>query len=138
MLRVLKQGQESVAPLAGLPEPLRDLDVTVLHTCLFEILLSLSAETLRAGGHLRHTEEVERAMDWVDAGEGQAAFLLNATRRQQLMTVAEAGLQMPPKSTYFYPKVLTGLVLNPLDPVTEVCRPADASQEARPTRPEVA
>ena len=50
---------------------------------------------------------------------------MNATRKEQLMAVAEAGLRMPTKSTYFYPKVLTGLVLNPLEPFEEIYRPSD-------------
>lgn len=81
---------------------------------------------------LLYSEDIERAINWVDAGEAQAAFLLNPTRKVQLMAVAEAGLQMPPKSTYFYPKVLTGLVLNSLDPADEVCRPAGRVEAGRP------
>ena len=49
------------------------------------------------------------------AGACSAAFLLNPTRVEQVVAVAEAGDRMPEKSTYFYPKPVTGLVLNPLE-----------------------
>ena len=119
-LCVLKPGAASQAVLAALPEPLRGLDVSVLHQGILEAVLGISPEDQRSGRYLRYTEEVEKAIDWVDASEANAAFLLNMPRRQQMMAVAEAGLQMPQKSTFFYPKVLTGLVLQPLDPVDEV------------------
>jgi uncharacterized protein (DUF1015 family) len=120
LLLVLKSGQDAQAVLSQLPEPLRALDVSILHRGILEGVLGLSPEEQRSGDHLRYTEEVEKAMNLVDAGEAQVAFLLNMPRRQQLMAVAEAGLQMPQKSTCFYPKVLTGLVLNPLEPFDEV------------------
>ncbi len=75
---------------------------------------------------MRYTEDVERAMSWVDAGEGQAAFLLHSPDRHRMLAVADAGLQMPQKSTYFYPKVLTGLVINAFDPPEEI-RPVPES-----------
>lgn len=101
--------------------PLRDLDVSVVHHLLLEKALGITREEQRdEHGPLRYTDDMERAMAWVDAKEAQVAILLNPTLKEQLMAVAGAGLQMPQKSTYFYPKVLTGLVLNPLDPVEEV------------------
>jgi len=105
----------------ALTGPLQDLDVAVLHHLLFEKALGISSEEQREkDGPLRYTDDIDRALAWVDAGEAQAAILLNATLKEHLTAVAGAGLQMPQKSTYFYPKVLTGLVLNPLDPVEEV------------------
>ena len=50
----------------------------------------------------------------VDDGSHQLAFLLNPTKVQEVVAVAKAGDKMPQKSTYFYPKLLTGLVINPL------------------------
>ena len=119
VLLVFRPGARTDALLADLPQPLRDLDVSVLHRAVFETALGITPEAQRSGLALRYTEEVELAMSWVDAGDDQAAFLLNTPRRTQMLSVAETGLQMPQKSTFFYPKVLTGLVLHPFDPVDE-------------------
>jgi uncharacterized protein (DUF1015 family) len=101
--------------------PLQNLDVSILHHVLLESVLGISQEDQRkAGGPLKYTADVDRAMSWVDAREAQAALLVNPTMKEQLMAVSNAGLQMPQKSTYFYPKLLTGLVLNPMDPGDEV------------------
>ncbi len=125
VLLLLKEGHGSVEPFASLPEPLRNADVAVLQTGILEPALGLSLEGQPAADRVRYTADVDQAMSWVDAGEAKAAFLMNATRKQHLMSVAEAGLRMPAKSTYFYPKVLTGLVLSPLEPFEEVHRPSD-------------
>jgi uncharacterized protein (DUF1015 family) len=121
MLLLLKPGQQAAALFADLPGPLREMDICVLHRAVFETALGITPEEQRVGGSLRYTEDVERAMSWVDAGEGQAAFLLHSPDRHRMLAVADAGLQMPQKSTYFYPKVLTGLVINAFDPPEEVC-----------------
>lgn len=120
MLLVFRPGAGSESLLADIPEPLRDLDVSILHRAVFEAALGITPESQRSGLAMRYTEDVERAMSWVDAGDGQAAFLLNTPRRHQMLSVAEQGLQMPQKSTFFYPKVLTGLVLHPFEPVDDV------------------
>jgi len=135
-LFLLKPGQEAQAVLSTLAEPLRALDVSILHRGILESVLGIGPQDQRSGRYLRYTEEVEKAINWVDASEAQAAFLLNTPRRQQLMSVAEAGLQMPQKSTYFYPKVLTGLVMNSLDPADELSLPATAAAgTTSPTAP---
>jgi len=101
--------------------PLQNLDVSVLHSLLLERAFGIPQEEQRqAAGPLRYTDDIDRAMGWVDAEEARAALLLNPTLKEHLMAVSAAGLQMPQKSTYFYPKVLTGLVLNPLDPPEEI------------------
>ena len=117
VLLVFRPGSRSEALLSDLPQPLRDLDVSVLHRAVFETALGITPESQTSGLALRYTEEVERAMSWVDAADDQAAFLLNTPRRTQMLSVAEQGLQMPQKSTFFYPKVLTGLVLHPFEPI---------------------
>jgi uncharacterized protein (DUF1015 family) len=55
----------------------------------------------------------------------QAAFLLNATSSAVILTVVDRGETMPQKSTYFYPKLISGLVINKIDPSEEVAEPAD-------------
>jgi len=116
VLLVSSPGLAEHEAMAGVPGPLRGLDVVVLHRIVLEKALGLSEEAQRSGGHLAYTEDAARALGWVDSGEARAAFLLNATRAGQLRDVSSAGLRMPQKSTYFYPKILTGLVLYPLEP----------------------
>jgi uncharacterized protein (DUF1015 family) len=122
LLLLVKEGLDRKKHLGdALAEPLHHLDVSVLHHLLFEKALGISIEhQRREGGPLHYTDDIDRALAWVDAGEAQVALLLNPTAKEHLMSVAAAGLQMPQKSTFFYPKVLTGLVLNPLEPVEEV------------------
>ncbi|MEX2372643.1 MAG: DUF1015 domain-containing protein, partial [Dehalococcoidia bacterium] len=58
---------------------------------------------------------VEEAEDAVDDGDAALAFLVNATRVEQVTHVADAGEVMPQKTTFYYPKLATGMVFNPLD-----------------------
>ncbi|GAC1565295.1 MAG: DUF1015 domain-containing protein [Ktedonobacteraceae bacterium] len=91
-----------------------DLDVAVAHTLVLEELLGLDAGDLSAGTHVRYTRDARQALQAVQDGEAQVALLLNPTRVRQICDVAEADDRMPQKSTYFYPKLITGLVINPL------------------------
>ena len=74
----------------------------------------LTADDLTAGTHVRYTRDTQQALQAVQKGEAQVAVLLNPTRVRQICDVAEADDRMPQKSTYFYPKLITGLVMNPL------------------------
>lgn len=91
-----------------------DLDVTVLHTLLLEGVLGIDFENMAKQINLRYTRDEEEAVLSVRRGESTAAFLLNATTVEEIRAVAEAGDKMPQKSTYFYPKLKTGLVMNSL------------------------
>ncbi|GAB4485158.1 MAG: DUF1015 domain-containing protein [Thermodesulfovibrionales bacterium] len=88
----------------GVPQVLKDLDVTILHDLIFKQLLDVES--------VAYEMDVEKCLAAVRSGEYQAAFFLNPTRVEDVERVALAGLRMPPKSTYFYPKLMTGLVLN--------------------------
>lgn len=102
--------------LAG-PAVLRTLDVTVLHALILEQLLGIDRAAQEAQTYLRYLKDTSQALTAAaDTGANQAVFLLNPTPVQQVMAVAEAGEVMPQKSTYFYPKIASGLVLNPLEP----------------------
>ncbi len=91
-----------------------NLDVAVAHTLVLEDLLGLNAADLTAGTHVSFTRDARQALQAVKHKEAQVALLLNPTRVQQICDVAEADDRMPQKSTYFYPKLITGLVINPL------------------------
>ena len=90
------------------------LDVAIAHTLILEDLLGLKAEDITAGTHIRYTRDAHQALGAVQMGEAQASLILNATRVRQICDVAIADDRMPQKSTYFYPKLVTGLVINPL------------------------
>jgi uncharacterized protein (DUF1015 family) len=102
---------------SGLPEggaALRRLDVTLLQVAL-ERLLGIDPAATAAGGSVRYTKSVDEALDWVEDGldGADAAFLLEATPVADIVAVARDGDVMPQKSTYFFPKPLSGLVINP-------------------------
>ena len=90
------------------------LDVAVAHTLVLEELLGLREQDMTAGTYVHYTRDAHQALQDVQTGKVQLALLLNATRVQQICDVSQADDRMPQKSTYFYPKLITGLVLNPL------------------------
>lgn len=98
----------------GHSEAWNELDVSVAHTLVLEELVGLSAADATAGTYLGYTPDAQQALQAVETGEAQAALLLNATKVRQVCAVSQADESMPQKSTYFYPKLITGLVLNPL------------------------
>jgi uncharacterized protein (DUF1015 family) len=91
-----------------------ELDVAIAQRLLLEKQLGLQAADMTAGTHVRYTHEPEQAFQALENGEVQAVLLLNATRLRQVCDVAQADDRMPQKSTYLYPKLITGLVMNPL------------------------
>lgn len=94
---------------------LHGLDVMVLQERILEPLLGISREALAASANVSYTIDAEQALQAVQSGQAQLAFVLNATTTDQVWRAATAGVAMPQKSTYFFPKLLTGLVINPLD-----------------------
>lgn len=97
-----------------LPAVVKQLDVTILHRLVLRDLLGISLEAQDAKQNLDYIREASDAIGLVTAGTAQLAFLMNATKIQQVRAVAKAGHTMPQKSTYFYPKLLSGLVINSL------------------------
>ena len=93
----------------------RQLDVTILHTLVLERLLGIDKANMAGQKNLTYTRNLREALDYVAAGAYQCSFLLNPTRVAEIRDVAAAGEKMPQKSTYFYPKLITGLTINPLD-----------------------
>jgi uncharacterized protein (DUF1015 family) len=101
---------------AGTSAAWRGLDVAVLHELVLARGLSVSEQAIRAGEHVTYTRDAQAALDVVRNGAdgAQLAFLLNPTPPAAIRDVARAGDRMPQKSTYFYPKLITGLLINPL------------------------
>ena len=92
------------AGLDDLHPALRGLDVTVLHELIFKKLLKIT--------DIGYEMNIKETMDRVKNGLYDAAFFLNPTKVEDVERVALSDVRMPPKSTYFYPKLLTGLVIN--------------------------
>lgn len=93
----------------------RQLDVTVLHTLILEQIFGIDKENMAAQINLTYTKFFEEALSSVDTGAAQCSFVLNPTKVTEIRDVASAGEKMPQKSTYFYPKMITGMVMNKLD-----------------------
>ncbi len=91
------------------------LNVSLLHQLILERELGIGAEQLAAGGFVTYTIHAGEAENYVQSGGASAAFLLRGIPVEQVQQVADAGDKMPQKSTYFFPKLVTGLVLRPLD-----------------------
>ncbi len=95
---------------------LRKLDVMILSRLVMQKVLGIKPEELDRESLIEYRQDVSEALELVDSGWCRMAFLLRPTLIQQVQEVAEAGLIMPRKSTFFYPKIPTGLVINILKP----------------------
>ena len=111
-----KRAMDSVMPDMSLAW--RSLDVSILHKLILEKLLGIDEERLAKGENLQYVKDTPNAIDQsiseVDAGHKQVAFFMNPIKMQQLTMVTDAGERMPQKSTYFYPKIYTGLTIQKL------------------------
>jgi hypothetical protein len=98
------------------PEVLRKTDVALLHSGILEDILGITPEAQAAKTNLWYPQDVAGTMAELRAGKGQVLFIMNSTPVSQVREVAEAGEVMPQKSTFFFPKVLTGLTVHTLEP----------------------
>ncbi len=92
----------------------RQLDVTVLHSLILEEIFGIDKANMAAQINLTYTKFFEEALSSVDQGKAQCSFVLNSTKVTEIRDVASQGEKMPQKSTYFYPKMITGMVMNKL------------------------
>ncbi len=109
----LKDPDALEAAIPGTSRAFRELDAAILETLILRDALGMTAEDIEAKRGIAYTASAERALASLDEGT-HAAFLMRPTPVQQVRDVAAAGETMPPKSTYFFPKLLTGIVFNPL------------------------
>src|SRR5439155_9697634 len=110
----LKDQATADAALPDAPEPYRRLDAAVLETLLLKGPLELTDDDISHLHRFGYARDTDQALALVESGEYDLAFLLRPTPVQQVREVAASGASMPPKSTYFFPKLLTGLLFNPL------------------------
>ena len=115
--RILTLRDDANLTGVALPEnvTLRDLDVTALHGIVFQHLLGLSPASQERQEHLRYEMDAGEVVSRTLSGEYQLGFLVNPTPMWQVAAVAESGVTMPQKSTFFYPKLPSGLVMRRLD-----------------------
>ncbi|MHC4131069.1 MAG: DUF1015 domain-containing protein [Planctomycetota bacterium] len=96
----------------------RRLDVSILHKLILEGKLGIDEEKLASANYVKYVKDTDMAIDEsitaVDSGEFQAAFFMNPVKVQEIREVAGAGEKMPQKSTFFFPKVFSGLTINKL------------------------
>ena len=111
-LMVLKNTELMKELMPTASKALRELDVSVLHTLVLERIFGIDKENMANQINLTYTREADEAISAVDGKKANCCFLLNPTRVSEIRDVALAGEKMPQKSTYFYPKLTTGLVMN--------------------------
>jgi uncharacterized protein (DUF1015 family) len=101
------------------PPTLARLDVSVLHGLVLGPLLGIDAEAMAKQSYLTYSHDLQVTLARVAASDVQAAFLMNATKVDQVLDACEAGFVLPQKSTYFQPKLATGLVMARIEPEHE-------------------
>lgn len=114
-LLVLKDNNIIKKLLPNASTATQQLDVTILHTLILEKIFGIDAENMAKQINLTYTKIFDEAISSVQQGNSQCAFILNPTRVSEIREVASNGEKMPQKSTYFYPKMITGLVMNQLE-----------------------
>lgn len=97
-----------------IPAPLKHLDVTIATKLVLQQILGFDDAALDDERRILYASRAEEALEAVDTAKCDIALILNATRISQIEEVSKAGLTMPRKSSYFFPKVMTGLVMNKL------------------------
>ena len=112
VLRVRDAGDIAQRMPAGCPASWRTLDAAILEAVVLRGILGIDQQGAAADGSLTFTHDGEEALRLVDSGDCAIAFLLSPAPVEQVLSMADAGERMPQKSTYFYPKLPAGLVMN--------------------------
>jgi uncharacterized protein (DUF1015 family) len=100
--------------------PLRELDVSTLHLLILEHILGMTPDEQMKGENIRYSQDEEFVLQALEKEDFQAAFILNAPKAEEIEAIVASGEKMPQKSTYFYPKLPSGLVVNQIDPNEEI------------------
>jgi uncharacterized protein (DUF1015 family) len=103
-----------------LSAPLRELDVSTLHLLILEHILGMTADEQVKGENIRYSQDEEFVLQALEKEDYQAAFILNATKTEEIQAIVASDEKMPQKSTYFYPKLLSGLIVNQIGPNEEI------------------
>jgi uncharacterized protein (DUF1015 family) len=109
-----------------LSAPLRELDVTILHLLILEHILGLAPDQQLSGDNVRYSQDEDAVLQALEKEDFQAAFILNPPKATDIATIASGGEKMPQKSTYFYPKLISGLIVNKIDRKEEIQEQTEA------------
>ena len=110
-LRLRDTVASSTSFMPDIEGPARQLDVNVLHEGILKPVLGIGQEEVASQEYVDYFRSRKELVDSLKKGQHQLGFLLNPTSLEQVRQISERGEKMPPKSTDFYPKLLTGLVL---------------------------
>ncbi|HEU5106301.1 MAG TPA: DUF1015 domain-containing protein [Solirubrobacterales bacterium] len=110
----LKDPAEVDRRLEGMPEAYRRLDSAILETLVLKGLAGMSDHDIDERQGLEYAKSVDAALDMVDDGDYDVAFIQRGVPVEQVKDIANTDSVMPPKSTFFYPKVMTGFAFNPV------------------------
>ena len=106
--------KEGMTDLVDAPDVLKKLDLTVLHDLIITKELGYSAQDQMAQNGIKYIKQEFEAFDMVDLGKAEASFIMAYPKMKDILDISSQGYRMPQKSTYFYPKLLSGIVINPL------------------------
>jgi uncharacterized protein (DUF1015 family) len=115
LMLTLRDPAIAAAALPDKPAPYQALDTAVLEALVLQGALGMTEDDISHLNGLEYARDTDQARERVQSGAAEAAFFMGATPVERVRDVAATGESMPPKSTYFFPKVLTGMVFNLLD-----------------------
>lgn len=110
----LREDVSSILDEYEVPDVLKKLDLTVLHKVMITKELEYTQEQQMAQDGIKYIKQESEAFDLIDSGKAEASFIMAYPKIKDIKEISEAGYRMPQKSTYFYPKLLSGIVINPL------------------------
>lgn len=110
----LREAVSDILDEFEVPDVLKKLDLTVLHKVLVTKELGFTEEEQMAQDGIKYIKQESEAFDMIDIGKAEASFIMAYPTVKDIKEISEAGYRMPQKSTYFYPKLLSGIVINPL------------------------
>lgn len=113
-LLTLRENVDSILDEYQVPDVLKKLDLTVLHKVIVTKELEYTEEEQMAQNGIKYIKQESEAFDLIDSGKAEASFIMAYPKIKDIKEISEAGFRMPQKSTYFYPKLLSGIVINPL------------------------
>ena len=116
MVARIRDASAVMMAMPGMPKAVRAIDAAVLEALVLAPLLGLDADQFLTTDQVLYVRGLDNATSMVDRGEAGNAFLLRAPTVEQVQAVAASGRVMPQKSTYFFPKLATGFLINPLGP----------------------
>jgi uncharacterized protein (DUF1015 family) len=114
-LLTLRNEADMDALLPGKSAAYRRLDVSILHHLVIDRLLGIRMETHKLGLNIEYIKDADEADKRVHDGAAEIVFFMNPTKVHEVKEVAAAGERMPQKATYFYPKLMTGLVVHKIE-----------------------